>query len=130
CMAPFVLGHLIQLAPDLPGTNHKLFNFWAVLMAIYGGVALARLAVARPRRTALRRVGPVAAVVLLVPLTLSGFIDLALLKNEQSYDIVGQDRPVVAWIAEQTPPDAVFLTAPWLYETPSIAGRRIYMGWG
>ena len=124
--APFVLGNLVQLGADPGGINHKLFNLWLALMAVYAAVVLAR--VAALRLPAARWLGPAAAVLLLVPLTLSGVIDAMVIKNEVM-DGPLSDQPATRWIAAETPEDAVFLTSAYLYLPPSYAGRRIYLGY-
>lgn len=127
--APFMLGHLVQLGRDLSGINHKLFNFWSATIVIYAGVMLARLVYGRLPWPRARLAGPLAAVVLLPVLTFSGFIDLAIQKNEKHVTIIGPDRPAIAWIATNTEPRAVFLTTPYFYQPPSGAGRLQYLGW-
>jgi len=127
--APFIVGNAVQLGRDLSGINHKLFNFWSVLMAIYGGVMLARIAYVRTPWPRLRLAGPLAVALLLPVLTFSGFIDIVLFKNESRVDVIGPDRPVMAWIAEHTSPHAVFLTTPYFYQPPNAAGRLQYLGW-
>lgn len=126
--APFIAGNLIQLSPDLSGINHKLFNLWIVLMAIYGGITLYRLASYRPPRRWFRPLGPLLAAVLIPPLVFSGIIDLMVVKNDRKADVVGTNRSAVEWIAANTPAKAVFLTAADLYMPPSYAGRRLYIG--
>lgn len=124
--APFLVGNLVQLGPDLSGINHKLFNLWIALLTVYGGVSLWRLSKARlPRFPWL---GPLLVSLLLPPLTFSGLIDLMVIKNERRIEVVGSHRPAAEWIAAQTPPRAVFLTAADLYLPPSYAGRRLYLG--
>lgn len=124
--APFVFGSLVQLAADPGGINHKLFNLWIALMAAYAGVMLARLAAVRLAR--LLWIGAAVAAVLLVPLTFSGVIDAMVIKNDVTNSSLS-DAPAVAWIAENTPGDAVFLTSAYLYLPPSVAGRRLYIGY-
>lgn len=126
CFGPFVLGSLFQLGPDLSGINHKVFNQWAVLMAVFGGVALARIDALRVPRAAWA--GPALAMALLPPLLLSGIIDAALIKNERAQAIPGAYREAVDWLRRATPAEALFLTAPDFYAPPTLAGRRIYLG--
>jgi hypothetical protein len=126
---PFVIGNLVQFsADDSGGVNHKLFNFWAALMAVLGGIALARLS--RLRLPGIRRAGVVLVALLLPPLTLSGVIDVMLFKNEGHVAVIDDTgRPGVDWIAAHTAGDAVFLTASALAMPPSAAGRRLYIGY-
>lgn len=127
--APFVIGHTVQLGRDLSGINHKLFNFWSATIVLYAGVMLARIAYQRLPWRRTRLVGPLTVAVLLPVLTFSGLIDITLQKNESQVDIVGADRPAIAWIATNTEPRAVFLTTPYFYQPPTGAGRLQYLGW-
>ena len=124
--APWVAGNLVQLGNDPGGINHKFFNLAIALMGVYGGVMLSRLVAVRPRR--LRWLGPVAAALLLLPLTLSGVIDLMVIKNEPM-EFAETETPEAAWLAANTAGDAVFLTAAYLYLPPSVAGRLLYLGY-
>jgi hypothetical protein len=128
CFVPYVLGNTIQFGLDVSGINHKLFNFWTVLMAVAAGAALGRLATWRP--LGLRWVGPLALVIALPLLISSGLIDVMVIKNraEKQLEVAGALEPAVQWVAEETPADAIFLTAPYFYEPPNVAGRGLYLG--
>lgn len=126
CFAPFVLGSLFYLGADPSGVNQKVFNFWIVLLKPFAAVVLLRVfLMRRPRRWA----GPLAGAVLLALLIPSGLIDLAQIKNEGRGDLPGSDRAAVGWVAEETKPDARFLTAHWIMMPPSLAGRPLYLGY-
>ena len=61
---------------------------------------------------------------------LSGVIDFFVVANDTKGSI--RDIPVnevATWIAQNTPPDAVFLNSSYLYHPASIAGRPIFLGW-
>lgn len=64
-------------------------------------------------------------------LTLTGVIDFFPIVNMKMYASpeVGSD-PRVKWFAENTPRDAVVVTSQFLYSPASIAGRKIFLGYG
>jgi hypothetical protein len=51
------------------------------------------------------------------------------LKNDPRYEVFGDRSNAIAWIRGHTDPRAVFLTAYGeVYTTPTLAGRRVYLG--
>lgn len=138
-MTIFVFGNLVVLGTDVGGHGHKVFNMWEVLVnlfAAYGLVWIARtlwhgLPEIRSRlglvagRVLAVGIIPAASVVLV----LSGFFDYMTLKNDPRYQVFGDSQPAIRWIAQDTPRDAVFLTAYGdVYTTPTLAGRSVYLG--
>jgi len=70
------------------------------------------------------------AIVLVFFLTLSGVIDFFPIKNDTASSLAdAPNDPDIAWIKENTPPDAVFLNTSYLYHPASLAGRKIFLGW-
>ena len=75
-------------------------------------------------------VGKIIAPVLLVSLFLSGVIDMMVIKNDSQRPLFGTKSAAVEWIGDNTAKDAVFLTDPRsLYMEPTLAGRRLYLGY-
>lgn len=118
----FVLGNLVQLGNDLGGINHKLFNLWIILMNVYVAATLAWL-------WRLPYLGRVVATALFIVVTLSGVIDLMVIKNEPMLAVFGTNENAASWVGSDTAADAVFLTYPGLYQPPSLAGRRLFLGY-
>jgi hypothetical protein len=122
CVGAFVLGFCFRYTDDVL-VNHKFFNFILVFLGIATAAALVRAwdrwRISRP-----------VVLLALVPLTLSGVINLFAQWNEERVAIrdVGND-PAATWIAQSTPRDAVFLNAVYLYDAASLAGRRIFLGY-
>jgi len=139
-MAVFVFGNFIQLSRDLGGHNHKIFNFWEILMNLFAAYAFVRLwSVARenlkfgsfmlPKEDLNTLVRVAVVPVVFVVLVLSGVIDFMTVKNDPTFTVF--DKPeAIEWVEDNTPGDARFLTTYGdLYTTPALAGRRLYLGY-
>ena len=121
----FVVPNLIVLQPWV-WDNTKFFVFWALLGSILvGGVVAAML-----------RRGPltaVPAVIVMVLLGLSGFLDLTrasdfTVSNVQFTDAGG--LKAAEWVRTHTPPNAVFaVAAEHNSPIPTLAGRRELVGY-
>ncbi len=120
----FLLGNTIKFSPEA-AANHKFFNFALILGQMLSAYALLAI---------IRRFPSICRICLFVGfvglLTLSGVIDFLVIAS----DVKGAlpDIPAnrtAAWIAQNTPKDAVFLNSSFLYHPASIAGRRIFLGW-
>ncbi|MEE8346982.1 MAG: hypothetical protein V3S20_06520, partial [Dehalococcoidia bacterium] len=127
-MAIFLLGNFVQLGRDLGGHNHKVFNTWEILMNLFVAFAFVRLWSLKVRHFSLRYLGAAVAPVVLFFLVLSGIIDFMVIKNDPRFIVFGPRESTIDWIKENTDTDAVFLTAPQLYVQPSMAGRRLFLG--
>lgn len=139
-MAIFIFGNFIQLSRDLGGHNHKIFNFWEILMNVFAAYAFVRLwslardnvrlgsfTIAKKHLNTLVRVAVVPAV--FVVLVLSGVIDFMTVKNDPKFTVFDKAE-AIAWVEDNTPGDARFLTTYGdLYTTPALAGRRLYLGY-
>lgn len=78
------------------------------------------------RRTLIARAG---AVIAIIVLSLSGFIDLMPIKNEFAYPILDrQTVPVVEWIHKNTPKESIFVSYADMIDPVVIAGRTNYFG--
>ncbi|MEX1195959.1 MAG: hypothetical protein WED85_12980 [Dehalococcoidia bacterium] len=140
-MAVFVFGSLFQLSRDLGGHNHKIFNLWEILAAPFIGYVFVEVwNIGRGRLGALQ-IPSMAATALgsaafaLVPvvflfLVLSGLLDFMTIKNDFKTAVFGDNEPVIEWIDDNLPRDAVVLTS-WgdLYTAPTLAGRGVYLGY-
>jgi hypothetical protein len=139
-MAIFIFGNFVQLSRDLGGHNHKIFNFWEILMNVFAAYAFVRLwSLARDnlslggftlQKEDLNTLVRVAVVpFVFVVLVLSGLIDFMTVKNDPLFTVF--DKPeAIEWVEDNTPGDARFLTTYGdLYTTPALAGRRLYLGY-
>ncbi len=138
-MAVFIFGNFVQLSRDLGGHNHKIFNFWEILMNVFAAYAFVRLWSLARENVKLRATLPkhdlntlvrvaVVPLVFLV-LVLSGIIDFMTVKNDPLFTVFNKPE-AIEWIEDNTPGDARFLTTYGdLYTTPALAGRRLYLGY-
>lgn len=127
-MAIFLFGNLVQLGRDLGGHNHKVFNTWEILMNLFVAFAFVRLWELKVRNIDMRYFGAAVAAVVLPLLVLSGIVDFMVIKNDPRFDVFGVRQSTIDWIADNTDEDAIFLTAHELYVPPSMAGRRLFLG--
>lgn len=119
----FLLANLFQLSTDMIN-NHKLVNFFQIGVACLLGAKLAGYWV---KSAGLK----ILIILLLIPLTLSGFIDGAAIINDRQ--LVVSDpvtEPLGSWLLKNTPPDSVFLTTHYLYNPASLVGRKTYLDYG
>ena len=127
-MAIFVFGNFIQLGGDLGGHNHKVFNTWEILMNLFVAVAFVKLWSLKVRNIDMRFLGAAVAPVVFFFLVFSGIIDFMVIKNDSRFDVFYVRESTIDWIADNTDEDAVFLTSQQLYVQPSMAGRRLFLG--
>jgi hypothetical protein len=121
----FAVPNLIVLQP-WDWDNTKFFVFWALLGSIVAGGVLAAML----RRGLLLAT---VAVVALVLLGLSGFLDLSRASDYDASSFLFTDEgglKVAAWVRTHTPPDAVFAVADEHNSPiPTLAGRRELVGY-
>jgi hypothetical protein len=121
----FVVPNLIVLQPWV-WDNTKFFVFWALLGSILGGGLLAKMLQRGPATA-------VVAVVVMVLLGLSGFLDLSR-ASDFSVSAVQFTDPgglkVAEWVRTHTSPTAVFAVADEHNSPiPTLAGRRELVGY-
>lgn len=102
--------------------NHSLINYFVITANFYITYALFLLW----KKTILHKI---VVLILIVPLMLSGFLDLMVVKND--YHVRLQDAPgnaFMLWIKEQTHKNAVFLAYQQILDPITLSGRRNYYG--
>jgi hypothetical protein len=118
----FIIGNLFQFSVEI-AANHKFFNLTLIGLNMFTAYFVYTIwSRSKPAK--------IIAVSILVPLTLSGIIDIFPVFNDYHMEI--SDAPnnkIVSFIKESTPKDSVFLNASFLYDPASLAGRKIYLGW-
>jgi hypothetical protein len=138
-MMIFVFGNFVQLGRDLGGHNHKVFNLWEILINVFAAFAFVRLwsllaADIRWRNFKLpkREINAFARVLapaVFIVLVLSGLLDFMTLRNDPRFLVFGNRQNAIEWIGDNTPRDALFLTTyNEVYTTPTLAGRRVFLG--
>lgn len=71
----------------------------------------------------------IVALASFVGLTLSGFLNLMVVKNDFHYRVTdGGSNPFMQWIKNETSPNSIFLSPQNLYDPVALSGRRSYFG--
>ncbi len=118
----FVVGNLFQFSPDMAG-NHKFFNYFMLFGSMFTAFAIFKL-------WSIKKIPKAAIVILVFTLIFSGILDLFPIVNDNKISIQDyKTNKTAAWIVKNTPRDAVFFNTNFLYQNPSIAGRKIFLGW-
>lgn len=118
----FIIGHTIQFSPEV-ASNHKFFNVFLMVGNMFTAYLLVKL---WRSHVIIKAIIPF----LVLSLTLSGIIDFFPIKNDRF--MVLPDYPInqdIKWIMNNTPKNAVFLNSSYLYNSASLAGRKIFLGW-
>ena len=127
-----IIAFLFRFSQKEVLVGHKFFNFFLIMgqvLTAYVVVKAYGFVSAKFPRAKLLSLG--ATGVLVFFLTLSGVIDffpIVNMKMAKVHDI--GSNPEARWFAENTPRDAVILTSQFLFSPPSIAGRKIFLGYG
>ncbi|MBK8466942.1 MAG: SMP-30/gluconolactonase/LRE family protein [Chloracidobacterium sp.] len=107
-------------------TNHKFLNVWVVVANLYVGAGLWWLWNLRILKTTI--LSKIAAAILTVLVTLSGALDLYPFHTTDWGEVVYGKDPLVNWVAENTPPNSVFLSARYTSHGILNAGRKLFYG--
>lgn len=118
----FLIGNLFQFSPEIAG-NHKFFNVFLIIGNMYSAFLLVqawgKLKLFRPT-----------VIIVIFFLILSGIIDFFPIKNDGFISLPDYPKnPDIQWIIKNTPKDAIFLNTSYLYNSASLAGRKIFLGW-
>lgn len=124
---PLLFAFTISLTPDVT-VNHK----YVMLFILLGNIWLADLLLTvwqhrgRLRVTWLKRT---MVVLLMIPLLITGLMEWRIYDNinQMAYQI-RLETPTTRWIVENTAPDAVFVTAPYHYNSFFLTGRSSWLG--
>jgi len=118
----FIIGNLIQFSPEI-AANHKFFNFFALITNMYCAFAIYLI---WKKNNLLKPV----AIIFTFFMIFGGIIDFFPLLNDHKIAINDvRSNPNADWILNNTPKDAVFLNTIYLYDPPSLAGRKVFFGW-
>ncbi|MDA2919656.1 hypothetical protein MYX76_09235 [Desulfobacterota bacterium AH_259_B03_O07] len=118
----FVIGSLFRFSADMQN-NHKFFCLWLILSNTFTAYLLYRIFL-------LGWIGKIVSIIILVCLTISGFIDIMPIKNDRimTYADV-QKQPLAKWVLENTDTADVFLTTHRIHNPIGYAGRKTMQGW-
>lgn len=118
----FLLGNIIQFTPEV-AANHKFFNLWLIFANFYVAFCMVKMLDSK------RKFLYPAIIAIILLLTLSGVLDLAVIKNHGKGRVPDYADPLVSWIENSTYPDSVFLTSYQIYHPVGLAGRKVMLGW-
>jgi len=108
---------------DKRGFDQKFFSFLIIGVNIVVAVGISWL---WNKRTLVYRV---LALGIFFICTVSGAVDLMAIKNEFAYPLISKEMiPVVSWIRNQTPKDAVFVSYSDMIDPVVLSGRKNYFG--
>jgi hypothetical protein len=120
-LAVFLLPNVFQFSPDI-FNNHKLFNLFIILGAMFSAYIVVRFWQTR--------IGKIISPVLVFVLIFSGIIDLFALKNDYLVPVSDiQDNPDAEFFSKNTSVQSVVLNSTWFYHPASIAGRSVFNGY-
>jgi len=112
----------VSLTVDIT-TNHKYLMIALLFVSVPIAGALAKLLAHRSVAAKVLAIG------LVVVLTGTGLYEIRLIHNINRNKLtLPLESPVVSWIMEQTPPQSIFLTAPYHYHAFFYSGRQAYYG--
>jgi len=104
------------------GFDQKFYSFSIIGINVLAAVGLGWL---YKKRFLLR----IVMVILVAILTVSGVIDLFVLKNEFAFPLVSPDMvPLISWIRSTTPKNAVFVSYADIIDPVTLSGRKNYFG--
>ncbi len=126
----FIMGNTVKFSVEA-AANHKFFNFALIIGNLLSAYALVRIWSSLSSSIIFIKFISLIIVILLVFFSIfSGVIDFMVVVNDVKGPLA--DIPAnktAAWIAKNTPKDAVILNSSFLYHPASIAGRKIFLGW-
>lgn len=118
----FAIGNLFQFGPEMAG-NHKFFNEFMLYSNMLSAVTIVYL---WKKATYIK----ILAILVTFFLIFSGIIDFFPLYNDTKIALTDYPiNPDIQWVIKSTPPQTTFLNTSYLYDTVSLAGRKIFLGW-
>lgn len=106
------------------GFDQKLLSFSIIPLNLVAAVALLWLWSRK------ELIAKIISCLLFVVLTISGAVDLLVVKNEFAYPLVSRENSaVISWIQTHTPKNAVFISYPDMIDPVVLAGRKNYFGY-
>ncbi len=106
--------------------NHKFINMWLVVVNVFCGYALFKLWNLKAGQNVVP--ARVAAVILVLLVTIGGAIDLMPIKNSTFIEMKYDDNKLIKWIKENTDPKSIFLSHRYINHEFLLAGRRLFYG--
>lgn len=128
----FILPNLYRLSPDMIN-NHKFFNFFLILGAMFTSCAVVCIlnwCGRFPMRMMRKPAQIIMGFGLIGALTLSGIIDMFPVINDYYGSVPDiAANPDARFFAARTKPSDIILNSTWFYHPASIAGRSLFSGY-
>jgi hypothetical protein len=102
--------------------NHKFLNTWVTIINLFCAYAVYRIWKAW-------LIGKVAAIALVISVTLGGFIEWFRIHNDTIVDVPFKPNALSTWLQANTNPKDVFLSDRFILHPILLNGRRIFYGW-
>ena len=119
----FIVGNIFQLS-FLINHNHSIFNFFLIFANFYTAFFLIYFL-----RKYKNLIGKVVFTILLLLLTISGIIDMMVVKNDFQFYL--KDAPsdnFMYWIKANTKKTDIFLARQEILDPITLSGRKNYLG--
>ena len=101
-------------------------KFLNILLVLANSVAAIGLVAVWNKKGMMGKIG---AIIVFGMVTCSGVIDIIIIKNDFAYPVKDEKaEPVIAYIKNQTPRNAVFLSYADIFDPVTLAGRKNYYG--
>jgi uncharacterized membrane protein len=129
---PLLMATVLQLTPDI-AVNHKYIMISVLLLDVIAASFVVHIYEIASTKAG----GAAIAGALIFFMTATGVIDLITTYNANSLTNVNGMRPFVLssedeltkWVAENTEPNAIFLTDTYFIHPFMLSGRKIFLGW-
>ncbi|MDP2585449.1 MAG: hypothetical protein Q8P29_01055 [Candidatus Levybacteria bacterium] len=119
----FLIGNIFQLS-FLIDHNHSLFNLFLIFANFY--IAYFLLTILRRYKNF---IGGAIVIILVLLLTISGLIDLIVIKNDFQFHL--DDAPsnkLMQWVKTNTKKSDIFLAKQEILDPITLSGRKNYLG--
>lgn len=117
----FIIGNLFQLSFKIEH-NHSLFHYFFIVANFYASYILVRF-------WKQKLPGKVLVIILLFTLTMSGIINLFVVKNDYQYLVSDSpENKFIFWIKNNTKKNDIFLSRKEILDPITFAGRKNYLG--
>ena len=118
----FVIANFFKFSPEI-AANHKFFNLFVIGLNMFTAFILVSI---WKKSFILKFV----TIILIFFLTFSGIIDIFPIFNDHFITLRDStNNKTATFIKQNTSRDSVFLNAAYLYDSASLAGRKIFLGW-
>jgi hypothetical protein len=117
----FAFSLFLQLK-GIRDIDQKFYNLWIVFANIIAAYCFTMI-------WKIKKLGKIFVIIGFISVTLSGVIDLMVVKNDFAYPVVDKRKlKVIEFFKNESPTDAVALSYPDIFDPVTLSGRRNYWG--